>query len=128
MIAEFAAALSTVKNSVDLLKTLRNVAQDEQVRNAVFDVQNDLLALQSKLFEANARFEEQSAKLQELQEKLVSIQRWDETMAKYKIVELYEGRLCIQAARYVRRHRRQASVLRDLLRVWQTPIASRERE
>jgi hypothetical protein len=88
MIAEFAAALSTVKNSVDLLKTLRNVAQDEQVRNAVFDVQNDLLALQSKLFEANARFEEQSAKLQELQEKLVSIQRWDETMAKYKIVEL----------------------------------------
>jgi hypothetical protein len=85
MIAEFSAALSTVKASVDLLKTLRNVSQDEQVRNAVFEVQNDLLSLQSKLFEANARFEEQSAKLGDLQRRLNERDQWEEEAKKYEL-------------------------------------------
>jgi cob(I)alamin adenosyltransferase len=59
MITEFAAAVGTIKTSVDLLRTLHNASEDEKVRSAVFEIQNDLLSLQSKLFEANERFEEQ---------------------------------------------------------------------
>jgi hypothetical protein len=92
MISELSAAFSTAQASVGLLKTLLSATQDEKVRNAVFEIQNDLLSLQSKLFEANARFEEQSAKLVDLQRQLDERDRWDETKAKHKIVELYEGR------------------------------------
>lgn len=73
MITEIAAGFGTIETTVDLLKTFRNATQDEQVRSAVFEIQNDLLSLQEKLFEANPRFEEQSTKLSELRSKLNSM-------------------------------------------------------
>jgi ATPase subunit of ABC transporter with duplicated ATPase domains len=92
MIAELNAVLTTAKATIGLLKTLQDVNKDEAVRSAVFDIQSNLLSLQEKLFEANDRFAEQSAEIADLKEKLASFQRWEETRAKYQIVELYEGR------------------------------------
>jgi hypothetical protein len=61
MIAEIAQAYTTVKTSVGLLQTLMKVKQDEDIRTAVFEIQNELLSLQEKLFETNARFEDQAS-------------------------------------------------------------------
>jgi predicted RNA-binding Zn-ribbon protein involved in translation (DUF1610 family) len=91
MIAEFAAALGTIKTSVDLLKTLHNASEDEKIRTAVFEIQNDLLSLQTKLFEANARFEEQSAKLGDLRKELNERDNWDEEAKKYELFHPAEG-------------------------------------
>jgi hypothetical protein len=91
MIAEFAAAVGTIKTSVDLLRTLHNASEDEKVRSAVFEIQNDLLSLQSKLFEANERFEEQSAKLGDLRKELSDRDSWDAEAKKYELFHPAEG-------------------------------------
>jgi predicted RNA-binding Zn-ribbon protein involved in translation (DUF1610 family) len=85
MITEIASALATIKTSVDLLTKLNSVAQDEKVRSAVFNLQNDLLSLQTKLFETNDRFQEQSDRLKELQRELDSKNRWEEDEKKYEV-------------------------------------------
>lgn len=91
MITEISAAFGTVKTSVDLLKTLLKVTRDEEVRDAVFEIQNELLSLQEKLFAANARFEEQSTKLRDLQGQLDEKESWSEEAKKYDLFHPAEG-------------------------------------
>jgi|SRR5271165_1500041 len=91
MIAEIAQAVATVNSTVGLLKTLLKVGRDEEVRTAVFEIQNDLLDLQSKLFEANARFEEQSAKIDALRRQLDELNRWDELASQYDLFHPAQG-------------------------------------
>jgi hypothetical protein len=91
MIAEIQGALGTVNTSVGLLKTLWKVQRDEEVRSAIFEIQNELLSLQTKLFDANARFEEQSSKLSDLKKQLDERDRWDDEAKKYDIFHPAEG-------------------------------------
>jgi hypothetical protein len=91
LITEISAAFGTVKTSVDLLKTLLNVTRDEDVRNAVFEIQNELLSLQDRLFATNARFEEQSSKLDCLQKQLDERDRWDDEAKKYDLFHPAQG-------------------------------------
>src|SRR5271157_3931640 len=91
MITEISAAFGTVKTSVDLLKTLFKVTRDEDVRNAVFEIQNELLSLQDRLFAANARFEEQVAKVECLQKQLDERDKWDEVASKYALFHPAQG-------------------------------------
>lgn len=91
MIAEMSAVLGAIKTSVDLLKTLNSVSKDEKVRNAVFDLQSQLLSLQEKMFEANARYDEQAEQIKALKKQLDSKNKWDQESAEYEIYHPAEG-------------------------------------
>jgi ATPase subunit of ABC transporter with duplicated ATPase domains len=91
MITEITGAVATVNSAVGSLKTLLKVGRDEEVRTAVFEIQNELLNLQAKLFEANARFEEQSAKIDDLRRQLGERDRWDEEAKKYDLFHPAQG-------------------------------------
>jgi superfamily II helicase len=91
MIAEITGAVATINSTVGLLKTLLKVGRDEEVRTAVFEIQNELLNLQAKLFEANARFEEQSAKIDDFRRQLDERDRWEEQASQYDLFHPAQG-------------------------------------
>jgi predicted RNA-binding Zn-ribbon protein involved in translation (DUF1610 family) len=91
IITEIGAALGTIKNSIDVLKTLNNVTTDEKVRSAVFELQSQLLSLQVQMIEANTRYDEQAELIKALQKELDSKNKWEEESAKYEIHHPIDG-------------------------------------
>jgi hypothetical protein len=89
---EIQMAVSSFKAMTDIFNGVLSLHIDSEVKAAIIEAQNQTLQLQTNTLEILAKLEEQLAENAELKEKLTAIQRWDETKAKYEMVELYEGR------------------------------------
>jgi hypothetical protein len=77
--------ITLLRNGIKAVSALGKTIKDHQAKI-------ELSNLGGLLLEATQQALEQEQRLAELQQKLDSIQRWDETITKFEVVELYEGR------------------------------------
>jgi ribosomal protein L37AE/L43A len=74
-----------LRNGSKAVSTLVTTIKDHKVKIELSDLGNLLV-------EATHQALEQERHIAELQQQLASFQRWEETILKYEVVELYEGR------------------------------------
>jgi hypothetical protein len=77
--------ITLLRNGSKTVSTLVTTIKDHNVKI-------ELSNLSGLLLEAAQQALEQEQRISELQQQLASFQRWDETILKYEVVELYEGR------------------------------------
>lgn len=77
--------ITLLRNGSKAVSTLVTTIKDHNVKI-------ELSNLSGLLLEAAQQALEQEQRIAELRQQLASFQRWDETIAKYEVVELYEGR------------------------------------
>jgi hypothetical protein len=77
--------ITLLRNGIKAVSALGKTIKDHQAKI-------ELSNLGSLLVEANQQALEQEQRIAELQQQLALFQRWDETVTKYEVVELYEGR------------------------------------
>jgi hypothetical protein len=92
-IADFAAAISSLKAAFEIAKTLVNARDAGVVRSKVIELQREILAAQASAVSAQSGQLAMLDRVRDLEKEVADLKAWDAEKEKYQLTELRPNRL-----------------------------------
>ena len=91
MVAEFSAALTSVKAALDIVNGLNNLRREADIKSAIADLTNALMDAQLKTLDAYQQQTTLLDRMRELEGEIATFEKWDTEVERYELSDIGNG-------------------------------------